>query len=299
MGSFSKMGVFPVGYFRGTSEWLLRERRDVVTRIDTLQAELVRIGEVKISYRPLPNGTGVKASEQRQGFAVTRGSSLARLMQAYIAQGGNPFNISSFMHPDTTEWLEDEDGTVSRIEIYPGGGFVAPKSTGYNPEAQVMSEDGSVPPEKTGYEAYEGGMIESHRYTPGRTAGRLDRGGWDYSTINRVMHDVRKWANKEIKTKLQDMEWRIIKLSDLAEQLRQERDQVLMEAFGGQLHNIPLLDEDQTDPKRLCQCLIQDMYSLLFETTGGVPYAFKANVETGFLCFTYPDMPEDEGGTLA
>ena len=296
MPSFSKMAIFPVGYFRATAEWLLRERRDVVICIDTLQAELLRIGEVKMDYRPLKEGAGIKMSEQRRSFTVTKGSSLARLVQAYIAQGGDPFDISGFLHPDSTEWVETDSGWVQQ-QKYPGGGFIAPESVGYNaPFAQPMSEEGSVPPEETGFGSGRAGMIQSHRYTPGRMYGRLDRGGWDYSTVNRLMHDVRKWANKEIKTRLQDMEWRILKLSDLAEQLTQERDIVLMEAFAGQLNNMPLLDSAQIDPKRLCQVLIQDMYTLLYETKAGIVLGFRANVETGFLRFTYPDVPEDVVG---
>ena len=298
MGSFSKMGAFPAGYFRATAEWLLRERRDVMARVSTMQAELARIGEVRMVYRRLAEGDGTRVSEQRQGFAVTKGSSIARLMQAYIAQGGNPYNISSFLYPDTTAWVMGADGLMVRVEAYPGGGFVAPKSVSYIGQPSPLSEDGSVPPEKTGYEAHEGGMIASHKYLPGRMGGRLNRGSWDYSTVNRLMHDVRKWANKEIKTRLQDMEWRIVKLSDLAEQLTKERDEVLQEAFAGQLSGLPPLDEDQQDPRRLCQCLIQDMYALLYETNGDVPFGFRANAETGFLGFTFPDVPEDEAGTL-
>lgn len=305
MPSFSKMGVFPAGYFRATTQWLLRERRDVVTRIDTLQAELLRIGRVKISYAPLAEGEGIKRSARPTGFDVTKGSSLARLMQAYIATGGNPYDISGFLYPDTTEWADTEGGPVRR-EKYPGGGFVAPISSSYNdpmpmPVTDPDALEGDVPPspQQTGYEAYPGGQINSHRYAPGRMGGRLDRGTWDYATVNRVMHDVRGWANKEIKTRLQNMEWRIIKLSDLAEQLEQERDVVLMDAFAGQLNNMPLLDEDKIDPKRLCQVIIQDMYSLLYETNaGGVPFAFRANVQTGFLRFMFPDVPEDVAGSM-
>ena len=296
MPSFSKMAIFPVGYFRATAEWLLRERRDVVNRIDTLQAELIRIGKVTMDYVPLKEGDGIQRSEQRRSFTVTKGSSLARLVQAYIALGGDPFDISGFLYPDSTEWVETDNGWVPR-QKYPGGGFIAPESAGYTaPFAKPMSEDGSVPPEASGFGSSRAGMIKSHRYTPGRMYGRLDRGGWDYGTVNRLMHDVRKWANKEIKTRLQDMEWRIIKLSDLAEQLTQERDIVLMDAFAGQLNNMPLLDTAQVDPKRLCQVLIQVMYALLYKTNAGIPYGFQANVETGFLRFTYPDVPEDVVG---
>jgi len=294
MPSFSKMGIFPVGYFRGITTWLLRERRDVTARIDTLEAELVRIGEVKISYRPLPEGEGVKRSHQATGFAVTKGSSVARLMQAYIATGGNPYDISGFLHPDTTTWVDTDSGAVM-MEQYPGGGMIAPKSAEYVTKSEPTSEDGSTPPEKTGFEAYQGGMIDHPGYVAGRMGGRLDRGTWDSDTVNLVMHDVRKWANKEIKARLQDMEWRIVKLADLAEQLRQERDFILMDAFAGQLNGLGLLDEVKQDPRRLCQCIIQDMYALLYETDAtGVPYGFRANVETGFLRFVYPDEPADQ-----
>lgn len=299
MPSFTKMAIFPAGYFRATSQWLLRERRDVCIRMDTMEAELVRIGQVKISYRPLPEGAGVKRSYQATGFAVTSRSSLARLMQAYIALGGNPYNVSGFLYPDTTEWVDAEDGNLVRVEAYPGGGLVAAKSASYVSQPESMSDDGSVAPLTTGFEAHEGGMIDHPKYTPKRMGGRLDRGTWDHSTVNRLMHDVRKWANKEIKTKLQDMEWRIIKLSDLAEQLTQERDFVLMEAFAGQLSGLPVLNEERYDPKRLCQCLIQDMYALLYETNAsGVPFAFRANKEIGYARFTYPDVPEDVAGEM-
>jgi hypothetical protein len=302
MPSFSKMGVFPAGYFRATTQWLLRERRDVAARIDTLQTELLRIGEVKMAYQPVQEGDDTRKTYRRIGFTVTVGSSLARLVQAYIAQGGNPYDISHFLHPDTTAWVETSDGKLARQEEYPGGGFVAPKSAAYNePLAKPLSDDGSAMPEETGYGAYPGGMMDTHRYNPGRLGGRLDRGSWDSNTVNRVMHDVRKWANKEIKTRLQDMEWRVIKLSDLAEQLTQERDHVLMEAFAGTLNGLPesFRDDAQYDSRRLMQVIIQDFYGVLYETTpGGVTYGFRANVAAGGLLFMFPDVPEDADGPM-
>jgi len=301
MPSFSKMGVFPVGYFRAAAEWLLRERRDVVARIDTLQAEIIRIGEVQVEYRDIPEGEGNKKSEQRIGFSVTQGSSIARLVQAYIALGGNPYNISGFLYPNSTEWV-DTGSDVVRQERYPGGGFVAPKSASPSSPPPTPMDDGTLTTDadsRTGFESNQAGMIESSRYAPKRMFGRLSRGTWDYSTVNRVMTDVRGWANKEIKTKLQDIEWRIVKLADLAEQLTDERDNVLMAAWGGQLNSLPTLDESQFDPRRLCQVVIQDMYTMLYMTKDkGPPYAFRANVETGYLRFTFPDMPEDEAAAL-
>lgn len=301
MPSFSKMGSFPVGYFRATTQWLLKERRDVVARIAYLQAELTRIGFVKMYYQAVPQGEVIQRTERRFGFSVTRNSSLARLVQAYIATGGNPYNISGFLHPDQTEWLENVDEDLVKLEQYPGGGIVAPKSVAYNnPVPGVGTNlDGTPLVDRTGYEGYEGGYVDSHRYYPNRQGGRLDRGAWDYSTVNRVMHDVRKWANVTIKRRLQDMEWQIIKLSDLHEQLRQERDQVLMEAFAGQLDGLEILDEEQYDPRRLVQSIIADMYALIYETDeSGVPRGTKASADLGFLYFAFPNVPEENLGPM-
>ena len=305
MANFSKLSIFPVGYFRMTTKWLLRERLDVVARINTIEAELSRIGHVEVSYMKRAEGGNIFATEVPTGFTVTRESSLARLMQAYIALGGNPFDISGFLHPGTTHWVEGGDGFEGiRTQQYPGGGFIAPKSTAYNnPMPEKFSKDeesGETPkPEKTGYESYEGGHIASHKYYAGRMGGRMDRGSWDHETVLRVMTDVRGWANKEIKTKLQDMGWRIIKLSDLHEQLRQERDEVLMDAFAGTLDGLEGLDELKNDPKRLCQAIIADMYALLFVgDASGLPTGFRARDSVGYLQFTFKDEIADGLGSM-
>jgi len=297
------MGVFPVGYFRATTQWLLRERRDVTARIAYLQAEIERIGCVTMYFRSVPEGEGSKMTEQPVGFAVTQGSSLAKLVQAYIAQGGNIYNVSKFLRPDTTEFIGAAEDDLDRVEKSPGGGIVAPQSVNYNnplPQVNSDGEDGSTV-EKTGYEGYEGGYVASHRYYPGRMGGRIDRGAWDSNTIVRAMHDVRKWANPTIKGRLQNMEWRIIKLSDLCEQLEKERDEVLMEAFGGQLEGLPWLDTEKYDPRKLVQNLIADMYALLMQTDGAsgtVPINSGASKEIGHLFFAFEDTPEEVLGPM-
>jgi len=300
MPSFSKLSIFPAGYFRATSMWLLRERRDVVARIATLTAEMGRIGVVTMHYDTETEGNNTKATERRTGFDVTAGSSLAKLIQAYVATGGNPFDISGFLHPDTTQVNLQEDGSASRKQQYPGGGAPAARSVEYN---NPLPEEGpggkNAPRKKTGYEGYEGGYIDSTRYVPGRMGGRMDRGAWDHGTVLRVMHDVRKWANKEIKARLQDMEWRIIKLSDLHEQLQTERDMVLMEAFGGQLNDMPPLDDEKFDPRRFCQVLISQMYALIYETgASGIPLGTRPDPALGLISFAFEDMPEDAAGPM-
>jgi hypothetical protein len=299
MPSFSKMGTFPVGYFRATTQWLLRERRDVVARIATLTAEMHRIGFVNITYAQVEEGPSKKASHRRTGFKVTEGSSLARLVQAYIATGGNPMNISGFLHPETTDLTPQEDGGVAVNQEYPGGGAPGAQSVAYNDPLPEDPEEGSDKPKMSGYEGYRGGMIDHPGYVPGRLGSRMDRGSWDYSTVNRVMHDTRKWANKEIKTRLQNKEWQIIKLSDCWEQLQQEREDVLMEALGGTLSELAELDDLMFDPKRLVPVIIAEMYSLLFDVgDSGVPQGFKPSPTLGFLTFAFEDEPGDGVGLM-
>jgi len=314
MPSFSKMSVFPAGYFRATSAWLLRERRDVVARLVTLGSEMTRIGFVTMHYRKVKQGESSLATEQRIGFSVTAGSSLARLVQAYIATGGNPFNISGFLHPESSDIKPQADGNVAVFQDYPGGGVFSAMSAEYN-EPYVESLNASEKKEKkaleqpeqpvqSGYEGFPGGYVgtslgASHRYFPARQGGRLDRGAWDNATVHRMMEDTRKWANKEIRARLQDKEWRIIKLSDCWEQLRMERDFTLMEAFAGQLADIPGLDEFMVDPQRLCQNVIADMYALIYEVDeSGLPVGFKPSPSIGHLFFAIPDVPEDMAGPM-
>lgn len=281
-------GPFPASYVRATTAWLLRERRDVVARIQTIEAELARIGLVRMVYQTYEEGETVKASERRIGFTVSKGTTLAKLMQSYIAQGGNPFNISGFLIPDESVWEEDINGELVLRERYPNSGVVSPKSTDYNAP--------STTGEGTGYETYDGGFSESYRYMPARMGGRIDRGAWDNATVVRIMHDTRKWANATIARRLQDAEWRIIKLFDLHEQLRSERDDHLLEAFAGQLDSLDVLDEEKYDPQRLCQVLISDLYALLYESSTTPSAARKP--ETGFLYFVVSDLPEDDMGPM-
>jgi hypothetical protein len=298
MPSFSKMAVFPVGYFRATCQWLLRERRDVAARVAYLQAELERIGVVTVYYASHEDGGNLRVSELPIGFSVTRGSSLAKLVQAYIASGGNPYTISKFLRPDTTERLDDlETGEEIVKERSPNGGILAPQSVGYNNPLPASNPGQSD--DRTGFENYEGGHIPSHRYYPGRMGSRVDRGSWDSSTIVRSMHEIRAWANPTIRARLQDMEWRIVKLSDLYEQLLQERDQTLLGAFAGQLDSFPGIDPEAQDPRLLVQSLIADMAALLMESGGGAtPYTTRPATSIGHLFFALSDVPEEILGPM-
>lgn len=285
MASFSKLSVWPVGYFRAFSSWLLRERRDVAARIHTLNAEVSRIGFIKVYYRAvsLPDGRQTM-TEERVGFSVTKNSSLERLVQAYIANGGNPLDISPFMMPDQTEVISvSEDGAPVLGFAYPHGGVVAPKSANYN----SPTDD----PEDTGYGGYKGGFVDFGRYYANRQGARVAQTDL---AVAKTMHAIRGWANQSVKTKLQDLEWRIIKLMDLREQLLLERDEVLVQAFGGSLFGLDDFDEDKFSPQLRVQSLIADMNQVIFSTDpSGAVQGYSANANAGFHSFTFLDEPSE------
>jgi len=289
MASFSKMGVWPVGYFRSYSSWLLRNRREVAARIATINAETARIGQVIVTYRRTKDAEGnTKATEERVGFNVTKNSSLERLLRAYVAGGGNPMDISPFMYPDGTEVLEEkDDGTLIVSERYPYGGIIAPRSVDTNDPVPKAGE-------RTGYEQFYGGMPRHSGYAPARQGGRLDRGIYDSNTVVRSMHQMRSWANQTIRERLQDIEWRIIKLCDLREQLDRERDDVLMQAFGGALTGVSSFDEERFTPSLRVQNLIQDMYEILYEKDeDGLVSSFTPRQDLAFLRFTFDDTGDE------
>ena len=286
MSSFSKMSIWPVGYFRATSSWLLRNRKGLAARISVINAEINRIGFVRVSYYTRLENGEAKATEFRRGFAVTRDSSLGRLCQAYVANGGNPLDISPFLHPDSTTFKEiDADGNIKVSQDSPHGGVAAPRSAAYN---EPMPKEGV----NSGYGADPGGWIEFDRDYTSRRGGQRSRANFDFSSVVKTMHQLRGWANQEIKERLQDIEWRIIKLADLREQLIKERDEVLVEAFGGVLTGIEGYDEDRFDNNLRVQNLAQTVTDLLFDTTEG---SFKPRPEVAFQSFTFDNEPSEQG----
>lgn len=280
MASFAKLSVWPVGYFRAYSSWLLQARRELSARLSVLNAEIERIGFIKVYYRMVetPNG-GRQVTEERVGVSVTENSNVERLLRAYIAQGGNPFDISPFQMPDYQEIVDiSENGNPIVGDTYPHGGVVAPKSVNANSPAGETNG--------TGFGSYQGGFLETDHYYPARQGGRIDIRDL---TIARTMNHIRAWSNQEIKERLQDIEWRIIKQMDLREQLMKERDEVLMQAFGGVSTALPIFDEDRFDPNLRVQVAVSDMYSLLYEMEGETVRSFSPNNSVGFMDFTFPD----------
>jgi len=289
MASFQKLAVWPVGYFRAYSSWLLRNRRTVAARIAAIKAEISRIGFITVYYASKTEDGQTTLTEQRVGFGVTKGSSLERLCRAYVAQGGNPLDISPFMYPDSTEVLEaDARGNATQsMQRYPHGGVVAPRSVEYNdPQPKTGTS--------SGFGDYEGGYLNTDRYYPARMGGRMSRGAFDSNTIVRYMHSIRRWAKQDIKERVQDIEWRIIKLCDLREQLLKEVDEVLVSAFGGALTGVGEFNEDRFSRDLQVQNLVQDMYEQIYDMrSDGTVQAYKAAPRVAFLNFTFEDEPSE------
>jgi hypothetical protein len=278
------MAEWPVGYFRSYSGWLLRHRRTVPARVSTLNAEIQRIGFIKVDYRTVNTTDGDIKSEDKMGFSVTAGSSLEKLLQAYIANGGNPLSISGFMHPQSTSIDVDGNGEGTKSEQYPNSGVVFPLSGDPN---DPLSSDTD-----TGYGASQAGMLDTYRYYPARQGTRLSPGAYDHGSVVKSMHHMRAWANQDIK-EMNDMESRIIKLCDLREQLIQERDVILVQAFGGVLPGVQDLKNDQFDSNLLVQNIYQDMANLVFKAAPSGVTLLPTHKDDEFLPFTFPAVPAE------
>jgi hypothetical protein len=292
MSSFSKLSVWPVGYFRAYSSWLLKNRRDIARRISVINAEIERIGTVKVDYQSVESNGETRKTEQRTGITVTPGSSLGRLFRAYVAMGGDPLSISPFAYPESTALTEG--GTTQEVKVqeeYPHGGVAAPRSAAPN---EPVSTD-----QDPGWGAFPGGYLETDAYYPARQGGRLDPGSYDHDGVTKSMQQIRGWASQEIKER-QNLEWQIMKLCDLREQLVQERDDTLVQAFGGAVTGVGPLDTTRFDESLLVQNIVQDMYALLYETDDtGRTTSFSPNSQVPFLQFTFPNVPSEVGRDMS
>lgn len=268
--SFGFLGSFRQTQWRCFRQFILQERRAVDARLAVIDAELKRIGKVTVVYaevsRVTQTGNELEAvngiSERRTGFCIPDGTSLHKLVQAYIAQGGNPCEISLFLKPDSVLWesdldpednpdldttasINDEqvDGVVNEE---PGFGVVAP-------ESDNRSLGG----------ADKGGWLRWGRY-PIRRIGRfVNLSEADQQVAYRV-DLARRWANPTIAHRRNNIEARILKLMDLREQLQQERDDILQQALGGTVRGLPLGDPRQYSPDDHVVRIIEEIDNILY-----------------------------------
>ena len=209
--AFRWLGTFRQGSWQAYRRFILEERRDAEKRIQVINAELNRIGTVKVFWDTTTDDEGVTTvTEKRLGFGVTPGSSLCKLLQAYTALGGNPFDISMFLVPEVNAALDPTD-TSSTTNFQPSGGVAYPKTGSFAPG-----------------ELWEGGsssLLKDYASRMGYTI-------YNDSTIAIRVDYGRKWLTQEIRTKRDNIEARIIKLCDLREQLEQEKTDITLATLG-------------------------------------------------------------------
>lgn len=229
MSSFNQMARIRNGFWVALRSFLLNEKRDVAKRVAVIENEVERIGNVRIVYRKITDPITKKTTttEHREGFFVTENSSIGKLVQAYVALGGNPFDISYFFYPDLTR-VED-DGSSS--ETYPYGGVVYPESKNYNEPVGT-------------YKKYTGGFPKIKKHLSNRYGDRVSPNNLTDDNVNLQVH-LRSWVSQEMKEKIQELEWRIIKLADLRDQLLYEKDELLQQLFGGTSNATPEFDENK------------------------------------------------------
>lgn len=243
--SFGWLGTFRQGSWQSFRRFVLEERRDIGERMAVISAELERIGKVTVMFAASTTDAegNTVITEERTGFKVTEGSALGKLIQVYIAMGGNPFDISMFLTPDAVVSLDSLDPDLPGTDTQPHGGAIYPKSASYNL--------GSL---------YEGGYIALTKYVPARVGGRREME--DYAVAAQV-RKARGWVNKEIRFKRNDIEARIIKLCDLREQLQKELEDIVW-AAAGITSTAPYLDNDQFSPNLSVAAIVATIDSIFY-----------------------------------
>lgn len=201
MPSFTWTGYLREGQWRAFRQFVLEERRDTTRRVLAISSELDRIGRVRVIWE-----TG---KEQRKGFQVDEGSSLEKLLSAYVSMGGNPYDISMFLTPEEALPVQD----VEAVSSQPGGGVASGANMVYSYAAGITSSD----------------VKGIRKFQPSRVGGirRLPE-----AQVGSLVDRSRKWVKQEIQFKRNSLETRILKLCDLREQLLQELEDIAWAMFG-------------------------------------------------------------------
>ena len=224
MPSFSFLGRFRIGQWREYRRFILEERRDAIRRISVIQAELRRIGEVQVDFATNDNGEVTERRAFLSVFPTT--SSTAKLMQAYVSLGGNPWDISMFLTPGSVG--SDEEGNLFFTQ--PSGGVL-------HAQSGQLAYTGTL---------YQQGVSSLLKYNVNRVGGRreLNNEG-DSISIARS----RRWLEPEIRFKRNALEERIIKLCDLREQLQQEMRDITCALAETEQLPTPYSSENQLGPE--------------------------------------------------
>lgn len=261
--SFGWLGFFRQGAWREYRKFILNQRRDVLARITAINAELSRIGNVRIIYERNASDPNLM-TERRVGLDVTPNTTLERLMRAYIANGGNPMDVSMFLTPDSIEVTDDNvDGTQTQQTDADAPEAIPPGSLQENQPYGGITSSSSTDPLQGGL--YMGGWLPLWRYPPRRFGNTVSYTA-QAADMTRTIHATRAWVTQEIRTLRNDLEERIIKLMDLKEQLTKERDELLPQAVGGVVPGIPFSETGSFAVSFNVSIIVEDIDSTFYPT---------------------------------
>lgn len=286
---FNFLGTVRQAQWRSFRDWTLNERRAVSGRLRVINAELNRIGVITVFYKKqsqtVQTSSGAEreietVTEERVRFAVSSGSSLEKLVQAYIAQGGNPMAISLWLQPDRVQFTTDEDPQADPDddpnETVTQQGFESvPFDQPYGGVISVTTA------ESYGVGGQYPGGISVKLTDLTRNAGRYVEEADAGAKIAIKMDWARRWVRQEL-SELNQLEERIVKLMDLREQLMHERDVLIQQAIGGSVPDFG----NPPDPTRFARTLhlteiVTQMDSVFYETDeNGEPDFSRINLGT-------------------
>lgn len=223
--AFGWLGLFATHQYLALRDYLLQELRSVGSMALQIDTELERIGYASIIWEEDENGS---ATEKRLGMIISpQNSSLGKLMKAYIAKGGNPFDICDYLVPDEgVEFVYNGESDELEMKFNQPYGGVASVRTRESPTE--------------GFD--EGGELiygKNFRLRAGKEI-RMDRA----EVVGGRIAGARAWANQGIKEKRNDLEWRIVKLLDLSDQLQNERKERLLHDVSGMIDDVALEETD-------------------------------------------------------
>lgn len=264
MPSFSSIDTMRFTQWRVLRQFVLEERRDAGARESMILAEQRRIGKARILYGR-DEETG-EVNQVREGIVVdgVADCAIAKLIQAYIALGGNPFDISLFLYSNDNEC--------------PGNGFAYPKGMTYSMQGQERDSDSNI-----------------EKYKPSRIGGTRET---QSEIIAANMTLLRRWTTQEMYYKRIRLEERIIKLSDLYEQLEQERTMLVGAVQGQGMRAI--YTTDQFQDSHTVPVLVYTIDSIWNQPDddGRVPTSNPAGETLGQFPMLMDDGPGDDNNAL-
>jgi hypothetical protein len=224
--SFNWTMLFREGSWLEFRDYALNQRKNVQARFDTIQYELRRIGSVSITYaRSNPDELSSKMTERRLGVTIKTGTTLAKLMRAYVARGGNFFDISMFLEPDSYTIIDENSEPILGLDPEFRGFFET------QPYKGVLSPaSGDVISDKIDLT----GVLDYWKDPVRKLGGKETIWEADSTkfTGDRVIA-ARSWITQEIREHKHELEARILKLCDLREQLLLERREIILSAIAG------------------------------------------------------------------